>query len=264
MPSPATPSILISPDTCHHHCSCDRPNPVCTGCYVGNLAPSPTHTAVTMWPHNSPTFAISPLPVAAQIPTLAVLNTQNTYHHHRSPSPVHATLVFTPNVNPLVALDLDSSHHKLHYDVSKDPSHAYVSKSRGPRIPITNDQRRSLVVEGTPHSAFHVVFGDPVLTSTIEFRGSLTIGDFLDELCSYMHKRVGRGEMSNLEKDTDRCSAAAIARTRRCGATSDPHGEWERGMKRVDMLGKGCKFYGIRLDTSCTSNYHTLFVEFGK
>ena len=255
MPSPATPSILISPDSYHLHYSYDRPNPS-TSCYV---VPSPTHTTVAMWPHNSPTYAISPLPVPAHLPTFAVLNTQNTHHHCRSPSPV-----FTPTINPLVGVDSDSSHYKIHYDVSKDPSDARVSKPRGAKSPITDEQKRSLVVEGTPHRAFLAVFDDPVLTSTIELSGSLTVGDFLERLYSHMHTRAGHDETSNLKKDMDRYSAAVTTQIRRCRTASNRHTEWERGMKRVDMLGKECKFYGIRLDPSCAGDYHTLYVEFGK
>ena len=265
MSSPITPSLLISPDTCYHRCSCDRQNPMSGGYYVVTPAPSPTLTTVAMLPRNSPTFTISPLPATTQLPTLAVLNTQNTHHRCRSPSPVQPTLVLTtPNINPLVAHGSDPHHDKVHYDVSKGLSDIRVSKLRGPKIPISDEQKQSLVVEGVSRGTFHVVFDHPGLTSTIEFKGTLTVGDFLEELHSHMDERVGDVEMFNLKKDSHCYQTAGETQVKRCQAAFNRDAEWDRGMKRVDILGKKCKFHGIYLDTSRAGNHLTLGVVFGR
>jgi hypothetical protein len=142
----------------------------------------------------------------------------------------------------------------VHYDVSEDPI----------EVRLTHEQKRSPVVEGAPHSRFRIAFGHPALVHTIDFEESLTVGDLLTELHSHFHERVGHGEKYELEKHMDLCGAAVRARTKRCGAAFDAHVEWNRGMKRVDMLGRECKFRGVYLDPSSISDHLTLRVVFGK
>lgn len=238
---------------------------MCTIGYVVNPRASPALTAVVTCTHPSPTFTISQLPVVTQLPTsFAVANFQNTYHLD-PPSPGLSALVLTtPSVNPLVALSSDPCHNKIHYDVSKDLNTVCVSKPYGFSTSITNEQRYSPVVEDTLHRNFRIEFDHPVLTSTIDFKGTLTVGDLLEELHSHFHAWVGSREMSKLEGDGTYCHAATIARTKRCEAAFDTRAEWGRGMKRVDILGKETKFRGIYLNTSCISDYLTLYVVFGK
>jgi hypothetical protein len=194
-------------------------------------------------------------------PAFAVVNIQNTY----SPSSpvVPALLLTTPSVNPLVALDSDSCSHKVQCDISNDPIDARISKSCGRNTSLTPEQKRSPVVEDALHSHFRVMFDHPGLADTIDFHGSPTVGDLLTELHSHFHERVGSGEKSNL-KQLGLYQAAITAQTKRCEAAFDGHTEWNRGMKRVDILGKECKFHGVYLDSSSISDHLALRVVFGK
>lgn len=214
---------------------------------------------MTMCPHHSPTITISPLPVVTPLPaSLAVVNVPNTWYYD-SPSPVVPTT--TPSVNPLVAFDSDSGRYKIRYDLSKDLDTIRVS---GPYGPITDEQRCSLVVEGAPHKSFRVMFDHSVLTSIIELEGPLMIEDLLRELHSHFRRPPSSREMSDLRKDMYLCRAAVETRVKRCEAAFDPRAEWDRGMKRIDILGRECKFRGIYLDTSSISDYLKLCVVFGK
>jgi len=246
---------------CHFHGPLDSPHPMCTIGYLVDPRLSPTFTAVTTRTRRSPLLTVSPLLGVSQLPvSFEVLGVS-----HVPPSPVIPTVVFTtPSVNPLVALDPGLYHHKIHYDVSKGSNDVRISRPYGPSIPITEEQKRSLVVEGTLHRRFRVVVDHPGLTSTIDIEGSLTVEDLFEELHSHFHQRVRPGEMSNLKKDMNLFQVAVDTQVKRCAAALDGHAEWDRGMKRVDILGKECKFRGIYLDTSYISDRLTFYVVFGR
>ena len=228
----------------------------------GSVNPgSPTYT-VTYTQH-SPAFTVSPLPGISLLPTPFSVPSPQSACNSFPPSPVtpglHVTTLF---VTPLLALDQSFGYDKVCYDVSKDPSIARVSTVHGQSVPITREQRHSLVVEGALVSPFHIAFDHPALTRTIELQGIPTVDEFLRELHSYFLERVGTGEMRDLQGDRDYHPSAVRAQKKRCDAASDPDREWRRGMRRVDILGKGSKLRGIYLDSSPTDI--TLRVVFGK
>ena len=153
----------------------------------------------------------------------------------------------------------------VHYDISKDLSTARVPGLCGRSTLISYEQMHSLAVEGALHERFHIVFDHPVLASTIDFEGSPTVEDLLDALYSHFDKRAGSREMSNLMEDMYLFRNAVDTQVKRCEAAFDARTEWDRGMKRVDILGKGRKFHGIYLDSDTSiSDYLTLRVVFGE
>ena len=231
--------------TCCFHST--PPSPTCTISHVVDPRFSPGLATVTIRTGHSPTVTISPALVTSPLPSpRTVINVQNTCHH-----PVH---ISTPSVNPLLAFDSDSRHYKIYYDLSKDLS----------AVRITDEQWCSLVVEGAPHKRFRIAFDHPALTSTIEFEGSLTVEDLLNELHSHFRKRPRPREMSELKKDMHLYQMTIQTQVKRCQTAFDPHAEWDQGLERVDFLGRECKFRGIYLDASPTSDHLTLRVVFGK
>ena len=173
-------------------------------------------------------------------------------------------MALTLSVNPLVAHDSDPHHYKIHYDISKDLSEIYVSKLHGSGPRITPEQERSRVVEGPSPEKYHVAFDHHFFTKTKRFSGTPRIKDLLEWLHSYFHERVTTGEESELKEDMDLYQLAVKTQRKRCGTTTDRKAEWDKGMKRVDILGKDSKFRGIYLDTSAINDHLTLRVVFGK
>ena len=57
---------------------------------------------------------------------------------------------------------------------------------------------------------------------------------------------------------------ASDTQVKRCQDVLDSDAEWAQGMKRVDILGKECKFQGVYLDSSFIGDHLTLHVVFGK
>ena len=207
----------------------------------------------------TPTIIISPLPVATPLPVPAVVvNIQNTSYYD-SPSPATTSPAFTtPFVNPLVAVDSDPYQYKIYYDLSKD-----LNSVHGPYSLISDEQMHSLVVQGAPHGNFRIAFDHPALISTIKFERPLVIGDLLKALHSHFNKRPSSREKTNIERDMYLLQTAVDTQIKRCQATFDPQAEWDRGMKRVDILGKECKFCGVYLD-GYVGGYDVLRVVFGK
>lgn len=266
--------------TCHgncHHCHSSPGHSNQAISYVIDQSVSPPVATLTLTPRSpfltqlpltfagrSPLLAVSPLPGVSQLSNAFGLVSINS----APSSPAVSTVVLTtPSINPLVAFDQGPPHSKIHYDVSKDLDHVRVSRPRGHSAPITDEQKRSLVVEGVPHMNFRIVIDNldhPGLPGHIDFEGTLTVGGLLDELHSEFHQRVGARELSDLRKDMNVYHAAVSAQVKRCGTAFDGHTEWERGMKRVDILGKESKFHGIYLDPSYIDDCLTLHVVFGK
>jgi len=243
--------FATTPGTCYLHGA--LPNLMCTtGCVDPRRSPgyAPARGC-------TPTIIISPLPAVTPLPVV-VVNVQNTSYYD-SPSPVTTSPVLTtPSVNPLVAVDSDLYQHKIYYDLSKD-----LNNVRGPYGPISDEQMRSLVIQGAPHGNFRIAFDHPGLTSSIDFEGPLMIEDLLEELHSHFDKRISSKEKTKIEKNMYLYQMAINTQVKRCRATFDPQAEWDRGMKRVDILGKECKFCGIYLD-GYVGGYYVLRVVFGK
>jgi len=200
-------------------------------------------------PHLTPTFGIVNLPGSGRC---------------GSPSPVIPTLLLTTPVavDSLVAIDTEIHSHKVHYDVSKGLQTACISAC-GLDTPISNEQKNFPVVKGAPPNArLRIVPADqhPVLTQTIERDSSLTIGELIKLLHSYFHEPLGSEEASSLRSNVDLYPVAIKNQQKRCKAASDPDEEWSMGMKKIDVLGKECKFRGVELDAAPL----TLYVAFGK
>ena len=260
-----TPCYQVAPGTCYVHGILGRSNPSCVASQGLVYLASPTLTAITRYTRHSPAVTILPLDGISSLPSsFSVVNFQNTSDYDPSSPAIPALLLITPSITPLLALGSSLFCGKINYDVSEDPGNARVSMFYGKSTPITREQKRSLVVEGTLHRRFRIVFDHPALTRTVEFQKAPTVGDLLAELHWHFYDRVGPGEMYDLKKDMDHYSMAIRTQKKRCNATFDPDVEWNRGMKRVDILGKESKFRGIYLDSSSTSSYLTLHVVFGK
>ena len=260
-----TTCYMVCAGTCQVHGFPNTLSPGYATSFLVSPGPSPTLTAVTTHSrHPSPLLTASPLPQVPPLsPSFAIINVPNTRHSH-PPSPVIPTMALTPSVNPLVAHDSDPHHDKVHYDISKDLSEIYVSKVPGTGPRITFEQERYRVVEGPSPKNYHVAFDHPFFMRTKRFNGTPRIKDLLEWLHSYFHERVTAGEESDLKGDMDLYQLAVTTQRKRCGATADRKAEWDKGMKRVDILGKECKFRGIYLDTSAIKDHLTLRVVFGK
>jgi len=259
MTTTVTRCYPVNSGTCSVHGTIHYPNPGCSFSYVVSGGTSPALTTVTMVTRRSPLLTVSPLP---GLPTVG--NFQDGSSRH-SPSPVIPILVLTtPTINPLVVVDSELRHHKVHYDASKHPSTARA-KFCGRNTPISREQMDSLVVEGALHRCFRVMIDHPALTRTIDFKeGSPTVGDFLTELYSHLQEQVGSEEKLTLEGFPSPFIAALKAQMKRCEAAPDFSAEWKRGMKRIDVLGEECKFRGVYLDSTPAGDYLVLNVLFGK
>lgn len=212
----------------------------------------------------SPQLTLSPLPVVSPLHSLAVVNLPSSASRRISPSPVQAMLVATLQIHPIVSMGPELYHSKLHYDVSKDPHTAAVS-TFGVTTSISIEQKNFPVVGGAlVHTAFEIVFNHPILINTIKCDTSLTVGELVKHLYSHFHKRVGAGEMSSIEQDADLYTAAVKHQNKRCQAMFDVGAEWNKGMKRIDVLGKECKFRGLELDATSAHDRLLLRVTFGK
>ena len=259
----ATPYYQVVPATCCVH---NHPHSGCAASQSIVNPASPAFTTITMYtPHHSPVYTISPLPGVSPLPASFMVASPRSTDGYYPPSPVvPGLLLATVFITPLLAFDQSLCYGKIHYDVLKDPGNARVSKLYGQSAPITNEQKRSLVVEGALHTRFRIVFDHPALTRTIELHATPTVGDFFAQLRSYFYEPVWDGEKYDLQKDPNHFSEAVKAQKKRCDATFDPDVAWRQGMKRVDILGKKTKFRGIYLDSSSTSDYLTLRVVFGR
>jgi len=255
----------VVPGACYLHGASNCPHPSCAASQVLIHPASPTFTTFTARTHRSPIITISPLPGVTPLPaSLGVVNFQNTYNYD-SPSQISALVLTNPSVNPLVALGSSLCHGKVHCDISESPIDVCVSKVWGNSAPITEEQKRSLVVDGALHRRFRVRFDHPGLTPTwLDFQGILTVRDLLMEIHWHLHERIGHGEKHHLKKDMNLWKVASDAQVKRCQDALESDAEWKRGMKRVDILGKECKFQGVYLDSSFIGDHLTLHAVFGK
>jgi len=266
MSSASTSYCQVASRTCYLHGTFNCPESSCAVSQVLVHPASPAFTTVTMRTRRSPVFTISPLPGVPPLPaSLGVVGFQNT-HNYGPPNPtVSAPVLTTPSVNPLVALGSGLCHGKVLCDVSEYPINVCVSKLWSNSAPITEEQKRSLVVEGALHRRFRVKFDHPGLTRTwLDFQGILTIRDLLTEIHWHFHERIGHGEKNHLKKDMNLWKVASDTQVKRCQDVLDCDAEWKRGMKRVDILGKECKFHGVYLGSSFIGDHLTLRVVFGK
>jgi hypothetical protein len=173
-------------------------------------------------------------------------------------------LVATLQVNRLVAMGVDTYSSKLYYDVSKGTHTAHLSKC-GISSSIPPEERDSLVVEGAvPQTHFRIAFNHPYLTSLIDCDAPPTVGGLIKLLHSHFHEPLRSREMFSLKSNMDLYLAAMNNLGKRCETSFDRDVQWKEWMKRIDVLGKECKFRGIELDTTSSHNYVTLRVAFGK
>ena len=231
--------------------------------YIPTYTTHIDHTGYTTYSpnngHSSQIIIPSPL-------SLAVVNLPSQSRRN-SPSPVILARPLTTMlaIHSLVAIDTQMYSPKIHYDVSKDPNTAYIS-TLGVSVPISNEQKNYQVVEGAlPNIDLCIVFDHPILTDTFECDSSLTIGELIQLLYAHFHQGLESSEMTNLRGDVNFYPAAVKNQEKRCRAAFDHKKEWSEGMKRIDVLGRKCKFHGVELDaTSSTHNYFTIRVVFGK
>ena len=255
----------VASDACFLHGTFNCPHQSCAVNQVIIRPASPTFTVRTTRTHRSPIIAISPLPGVSPLPaSLGVVGFQNTYNYG-SPGQISALVLTNPSVNPLVALGSGFCHGKVHCDISESPINVCVSKIWGNSVPITEEQKLSLVVEGALHGRFRVRFDHPGLTRTwLDFEGILTVRDLLTEIHWHFHERIGHREKRHLKKDMNLWKVASDTQVKRCQDALESDTEWKQGMKRVDILGKECKFQGVYLDSSFIGDHLTLHAVFGK
>ena len=256
----------VIPGACCHHGTCNCPRSNCAASQVLVHPASPAYTTVTTHTHHSPIVTISPLPGVSPLPvSLGVVNLQNAYNYGHPSTTISGVVLTNPSINPLVALGSGLCHGKVHCDLSEYPIDVCVSKLWGGSAPITEHQKQFVVVEGALHQRFRVMFDHPGLTRNwIDFRGILTIRDLLAEMHWHFHDRIGQGEESHLKKHMNLWEVASGTQVKRCQDELDSDAEWRRGMKRVDILGKECKFQGVYLDPSFVGDYLTLHVVLGR
>lgn len=215
--------------------------------------------------HRSPQLTLgTPVHMTSPLPTFAVVNFPTS--RGNSPSPVVQNLLLTTTlqVNPLVAVGMELYSSKISYDVSKEPHTSRISRC-GITTSLSEEEKDFLVVEGAlMHTNCSIEFDHPVLQTTIRCDSSLTIGDFVTLLYSHFRERLGSRETASLSQDMDLFTEATKNQNKRCRTTHNPRAEWGQGMKRIDVLGRECKFRGVELDTMSGQDTITLRVVFGR
>ena len=202
--------------------------------------------------------------MTSPLPPLAVMNFPTS--RGNSPNPVVQNLLLTTTlqVNSLVAVGMELYSSKISYDVSKEPHTARISRC-GITASLSEEEKDFLVVEGALlYTSFSIEFDHPILGRTIKCDSSLTIGDFITLLYSHLRERLGSRETTNLGQDMDLFTEAIKNQHKRCHTTLNPRAEWTQGMKRIDVLGRECKFRGVELDTTSGQDTIVLRVAFGK
>lgn len=222
-------------------------------------------TAMALTPSpRSPHRDLTPLLMTSPFSSSAIINLPSPSNRYSSSPVVQTVLLATLQVNPLVAMGQEFHHPKIQYDISKEPHKAQVSTCRVSTA-ISREQRNSPVIEGALQPTnLTIEFDHPFLINNIRTNTYLTIGDLLEQLHAHFHKQAGSREMADIQQDMELYSTAIHSQKKRCRAAFDPDVEWNQGMKRIDILGKECKFQGVELDASSGSDNLTLRIAFGK
>ena len=93
-----------------------------------------------------------------------------------------------------------------------------------------------------------------------------TIENLIQLLHDHFQQPLGSKETSKLERDMKLYQSAVNNCCERCRTEDDPDDAWWEGsgMKRIDVLGKECKFRGVELDLTPANNRLILRVALGK